>query len=195
MSAIDRPSKSPQRDRSQPGPKTGAFVLLELALALVVLTLGVMSMVALLASGFRANARARSDSRRAVFAENVFHGLRAESVHATETGQWETFWGALVGGSTGLTVAAADVWVNPSPILAGGLRTNLFQRYALHTGTAGSDIEYAVRYRLDVDFHRPDNTWTSRANVTLHVWAGGAGSVEDDEALVFYSEYANEGGL
>lgn len=190
--------------------KKGGFTLIEIAMAIVVVAIGVLAVFSLLSAGLDASSRAIADTQGAMFADNVFNALRAESLSSAKdynpfppavTNGWNDFWLAFTGGSdTNITVAAGPAWVlGPGyvqPIKPGSVETLVFKNKTLRGSTINDVQNYALRYRLTVQPASGGWTptvWTNTAKVTLEVWAGQYGSTANP--LVFYSEFYNPGGL
>jgi len=61
------------------------FSLVEICLALLVVTLGLLAVFGLFPSGLQANESSTADTRIALFAERVFDGMRANTLTMTTT--------------------------------------------------------------------------------------------------------------
>ena len=173
------------------------FTLVEIALALLVLGIGILSVVALFSSGLDANSKATEETQAALFADNVLNGLRSQSLRAAESNTWESFWNRFMDGSTNISSAAPGAWKTPPVVVGdGNLYTNIYATYAFHADTNTSIVHHALRYKLDVELHTPASTWTTnRANVTLFVWPGEYGATALKDGSVFYSEFNRFGEL
>lgn len=111
------------------------FTLIEIAIALLVVAIGVLAVFALFGSGLDSSSRAIADTQAAMFADGVLNALRSKSVGlAQEQNQatgtlraiagtlrvdgkdsscpWENFWYDFKdpAGTTYVTVAAEQVW-------------------------------------------------------------------------------------
>jgi Tfp pilus assembly protein PilV len=209
------------------------FTLVEIALAILVVAIGVLAIFALLSSGLDNSVRAIDDTHAAMFADNVFNGLRATSVSLAEKQNqlvkpqpvlgstncpWETFWDAFGNPATilphtNITVAAGDVWSKvgnvPITIRASANASDIvkvtFTNVSLRGTTLGI-VDHGLRYNLAVASKYPSGApyapsfgapylWTNVARVTLKVWPGQFGQTRAEDALVFYSEFANPGDL
>jgi hypothetical protein len=168
--------------------------MVEAALAIVVLAIGVLAVFVLFSTGLDTKTRATSDTQAALFADGVFNTLRAESAAASEENRWESFWEAMAGGTTNLPVAVGGpdgVWVDSNLVVrAGTLVTNIYMNYSLRLGQNTNIVSHSLRYQMDVSFEPADATWTNRANVMLRVWEGVFGSTNENGA-VFYTEFNN----
>jgi prepilin-type N-terminal cleavage/methylation domain-containing protein len=88
------------------------FTLMEVALAIVVVAIGMMAAFALITTGLDSSAKAVAMTRGAIFADDVFNGLRSKASLATDAGEgmWETFWEDFEDGAAAVTVAAGPMW-------------------------------------------------------------------------------------
>ena len=199
------------------------FTLIEVALAVLVVAIGLLAVVALFSHGLTASNKAVADTHASMFAGNVFNGLRARSLLMAErqtltNKTWMQFWTNFVGGTTSITVAAAapgwSAWTNVTLIRAGGPYTQVFGNASMHgSGTTGI-VNHAFRYRIDAWMTnvvasnlvsaKVDSTWynwwtmpvtNDKAMVTLYVWDGKFGGTNVSGALMFHSEFANQGDL
>ena len=167
--------------------------MIEAALAIVVLAVGVLAVFVLFSAGLDTKTRASGDTQAALFADGVFDTLRAESAAASEQERWEGFWGAFADGTTNIPVAAAGVWVDSNMVVrAGGLYTNV---YSIPVGGTTTIVDHALRYQLLAEPEPPDSSWTNRVNVTLKVWEGMFGATNGDSMAAFYTEIDNPGRL
>jgi len=146
------------------------LIMVEAALAVVVLAIGVLAVFVLFSSGLDTRTRASADTQAALLATSVFNTLRAESVQASRENRWEAFWDDFSYGSTNLPVPAGGpdgVWVDTNlAIRAGELCTNRYVNYSLRRGVDTSIVDHVLRYRLDVCPLPPPPTgrtaWKSR---------------------------------
>jgi len=157
---------------------TNGFTLMEVALAVSVVVIGLMALFALVSSGLDSSTLAVKDTHAAIFADNVYNGIRAASQARAEKGydrntgdvHWRVFWREFAHGETSITVAASQVWDPQSPsfeILASQwkpgprgqpptyeplIRTNRFDNKPQHDITRSGDplVNHAVRYRLEI---------------------------------------------
>lgn len=99
--------KSEVRKKSEKG-----FTLMEVALAVVVVGVGIMAVFSLIASGLDSSRKAIEETQASIFANNVFNGLRAAALTNAEISavQWANFWS-----SGTIPVAAYKMW-NGSPM-------------------------------------------------------------------------------
>ncbi len=195
---IRRESGSPhapaQGGQAPPQTPSRGIVMIEAALAVLVLAVGVLAAYALFRSGLEHVERARQDTLAALFADQAFQALEAAGLLAAESrspGGWEGFWNAFQAGETSVTLAAAFVW-DPPPqleIAAEEPRCIVFTNAPLHTELPVRLTECAVRYRCRVDLRGPEPDWTNRAALLLEVWPGEWGSTQSVKASAFYREF------
>lgn len=189
------------------------FTLMEVALAIAVVAIGIMSLFALMTSGLESSAEALADTEAAVFADNVFGGLRGISsdLSRQREGAWETFFDDFKAGRTNLAVAAHTVWQrtrHPSnPLLTipisvwgnGQTLTNIFRNVPAHGGRETNLVNHVLRYQLLLEPRHGTTfasvTWTNVAEVTLRVWKDEYGNWSTNDALIFYAEIDNPGDL
>jgi len=200
------------------------FTLIEVAIAVLVVSLGVLAVAALFSQGLSASAKAVGDTHSSMFADNVFNGLRARSLLEAEkqtvtNPTWVNFWTNFICGGTSITIAAVSpgwsVWTNVMPIRVGGPYTQNFANIPMHGAGITGLVDHAFRYRIDawtnsVVFSnlvsaKLNGAWLSpwwtlpatdtTARVVLYVWDNRFGSTNVSDALMFSSEFANQGDL
>lgn len=169
---MNRPGKTVRRE---PG-----FTLVEIALAILVVSVGLLAVYGLFPSGFRTGRQAIDDTRAAMFAQEVFNGLKAKAAYT----QFDSI----------------DTIVLPSPTYVPGDPNATFWRvegsgaYDLRVQDTGNDFElnkymrrgadedsFAMRYRLDIF-----PIGSTRMGAALEVWPGEEGPTND--IRVFYTE-------
>jgi prepilin-type N-terminal cleavage/methylation domain-containing protein len=175
------------------------FVLVELMAALVLLAVGVLSVFFLFGSSLRTRGQAEAETAAALFADGALSGLRAASEQAAATNGWDRFWVRFKSGEAALPVPAAEAWVDSAlRIRAGAVFTNRYVNYSLRDGADTLRVDHVLRYRLDVGpdwVMAADGTATNAAAVTLRVWSGAEGDLDDSRALMVYTEFENAGAL
>lgn len=193
-----------KRIRQQPTAAScqAGFTLVEVALAVLVVALGVLAVFGLLSAGLDQSAKAIAETEGAIFADNVFHGLGAESLALAETPTttavhlWEDFWEAAAAGGVTIPVTAPDMWESPDTLeinTDGNIHANEYMTSTAR-GTGVSVPNHTIRYRINVELAKPVGTlWYNIAMVTIEVWRGKFGST--DEPMIFYEEFANPGDL
>ena len=175
----------------------GGFTLMEVALAILVAAIGLMAVFGLIGHGLEASLLAIGDTQAAIFADNVFNTLRAESLRAAELGavEWEDYW-LGIDGQKPIVVATEALWAQKIEVKS--LRqaeTLVFANRSVRTGDVASDpiVNHALQYRMDVE--PDDRSAPMRYMVSLYVWPTQFGPTEDKDALLFYAEFNNPGDL
>lgn len=190
------------------------FMLIELAVATLVIGVGLLVMMGLASVGERAATEAEDETRAALFADDVFTTLRLYSDHCsrdTNVWDWVTLWRRLAEGEA-LPLAAPACWQSSPggmPPLVCADRQVYTNRYlslaGFHPGAAGGQVEYGLQYRLalarptsaggavpflplDPAEEAPRIVWA-----TLHVWSGA--QRRNPEPFVFYTHFSDAGGL
>jgi homoserine kinase len=188
---------------------------MEVALSIAVVAVGVMALFALMSSGLESSAAALADTQSAIFADNVFGGLRAISTDQARSGvgNWEFFWHDFQNGTTNLVVAMPQLWEktrdpkNPRrfvpPQVAGDDKqyTIKYQNVPIHAQTTTEVMNHVLRYQLKVESRRAGlftdalNWDVNVSEITLKVWGDEFGSWADEDAIIFYTEIDNPGDL
>ena len=177
------------------------FTLMEVAIAIVVLAVGVLSVFGLLGGGLDNSSKAVSDTQVAMFAESVLNGLRANSSKASEMGEnaWYDYWA-----NPTTSVVCAYAWGdgsgNAMPAIketGANAETLVFTNHSFRASSADNIVNSALRYKLSVEEVDVGTTGVEIHNyyVTLKVWNGHFGRTDDKTAFIFYSEYSNLGTL
>lgn len=175
--------------------RAGFVLLVEVALAIFVLSIGVVAGVALIGSAIDSAAMANADAQTGMFADGVLNGLRALSQESAATNGWEAFWVDFANGNISVPVAAEQMWTNAPPVRAGSLERIAFTNWPSRTGAGVSVRSHALRYRLDTRL--VTDVWgsTNAVRAMLRVWEGEFGGTNERAAQVFYSEYRNWGDM
>ena len=159
--------------------RRAGFSIVEIALAMLVVGVGLMGIFALFPVGMDANRKAINETQVGHFAEYVLNGFRYEAERAS--------WGDVRNSSSFriLPLASQYSWSSPPEIEAGpGVKT------AVYRVLQNPEIEeMAFRYEFQVlpVAGRPDVKAFS-----LNVWPGQFGVLSN--AFVFYTEVYNYGG-
>lgn len=195
------------RQGSHPG--CAGFTLVEIALAALVIGLGILTLFGLSRLAARSASEAQDETRAAIFSENVFASLGAvsEQLNAvSDSNAWERFWIDLRSGNTNVPDAAWAMWGetgDPSELWIYGdnrEHTNTYCSFAPgrpdspQPTTEEGLPEFAVIYRMNVAMTNAApslGTRSSRAEVTLHVWSGRYR--QRLEPSTFYTHYLNHG--
>jgi len=168
------------------------FNLVEVTLALLVVAVGLISIFSLFPAGLDANAKAIGDTQLAIFAEEVFAGLRAR---AEKPGGWETLeedWNRAP-----LPVSMETVWgdgallaTRPTP--PDVVFTNVYYSAASYDPDEkdASVADHGFRYRLEIE-QVEDKTGQDLPikSARLVIWPGQFGRTNMENATVFYSEF------
>ncbi|MBU1693413.1 MAG: prepilin-type N-terminal cleavage/methylation domain-containing protein [Verrucomicrobia bacterium] len=179
--------KTPQnmevsRRGEYPQAQKAGFTLVEVALALMVVGIGLMAVFGLFTSGLDTDKASMDDTMSAFFAEDVMSALMAQAV----TMRWDRLQ------YIGAIPAATDQWMNVSELTVRNTatwRTNKYVYNSIARGLPGQQfIEYAVRYRLDVR-PIPGQLADYLAYVRLEVLPGEFGAT--DQVKRFYMELPN----
>jgi type II secretory pathway pseudopilin PulG len=213
------PSCHPERSEGS----RGGFTLVEVALSVVVVAVGVLAAFALIGTGLDSSAKAVSETRAAIFADDVFNSLRTRNEQAIEAGSaaWLTFWTGFSSGGIQLPVAGGPLWQYevsypggpwspPSTNYvrvwgAGGPHTAVFTNFDLRLSALTGVVNHSLRYKIKVDPVimvvsyppvSPTVVWTNRKmRVRMNIWEGQYGVTPLDKALTFSTEYPMSGGL
>jgi len=157
--------------------------MIEIALALLVASIGLLGLFGLFPVGLQMNKTAVDETQAAIFAEQVLNGIRAQAA----TSRWDRI-------RTGVDLPAPtpDIWKNadelrvrPTPGNESEFETLRYESRGALSGGTDSYVDFGVRYRLeiyDVD--------SQRKSVRLHVRPGEFGSTN---TYTFYTELYNNG--
>ena len=158
---------------------SSGFTLVEVALALMVASVGLLGIFSLFPTGVKMNKTAVDETQAAMFAEQVLNGIKAQASI--------TPWNAVR--NMTLPPPTPDVWENPSQLEVSDTGTSYetlrYETMGSLVGGTTPYIDFGVRYRLeilDVDDYRKV--------VRLYVRPGEYGSNKD---YVFYTELYNHG--
>jgi type IV pilus modification protein PilV len=198
-----------------PKIRKAGFTLIEVALAVAVVVIGLLALFALISAGLDASSKALADTHAAQFADNIYNGLRSRSLAEAEKGTapngnvyWRVFWRDFANSSETISVAASNYWdaatfdIQASPAAFGtyipASRTVVFENETQHAGGMDDLVNHALRYRLEV---HPNTvaSWdltdleNARVEVVTYIWPGEFGGTNNP--LLFYSEFNNPGDL
>ena len=162
-------SRHHRRDR-------GGFSLVEVALALMVVGVGMVAIFSVLPAGMDSNKKAINEAYAAMFAEEVFNGIRAKSQFIP--------WAQI--DAVTIDPAAPDMWNNLSTMRVKGNTTGTV---IYEAKTEPPIQDYALRYSLQIRDVAPDIKL-----LRLIVWNGQYGSSNAlGDGLTFYTEIFNTG--
>ncbi len=190
--------KQPHSNKSSSG-----FTLIEIVLAVLVISLGLLVTFHLSRQGITSSRAAEGEIRATLFADNLFAGLSAvnNSINANSiSNEFQTFWEDFANGNTNIPIAALPMWFSdpqdPSPgITCNGLTNTLYYLAPSEDPYIGTNItEYAFRYHIKVSITNRTSSvrWPDSAQVQLDVLPGSSGK---GEWYTFVTLFADSGGL
>lgn len=160
------------------------FTLVEIALALLVISVGMLALFGLFPVGLNANRAALDETRAAMFADEVLNGVRAQA----SVVPWN-----IIAGSIILEPPSPHVWRN----MGSGMRVQVTQNPnpahfdtifydpdGMRSGPGSGYRDFVMRYRLEIDPLGPSYT-----AVRLQVRPG----IGTTNTYVFYTELYNHG--
>ncbi len=188
-------------------------MLIELAVAALVIGIGILALLGLAHVAERAASDAEAETRATLFADEVFTTLRLYSdryAQSTNQMEWLEFWVKVVEGKEALPLAAEwlSLWessldpIHPRTIAGDSQEHTAYWIPIADDAEPATMPDYALRYRLTLA--RPGET-SSGANalttppipamllVTLHVWYGA--SKVTAEPFTFFTAFSNSGSL
>lgn len=196
------------------------FTLLEVVLALLVVAIGVLAVFGLISFGLDASQQGVNDTLSALFADDVFNGLRASSIAASDDGKWLEFWQDFSTCQTSVTFAAwrtwdgvlekkaslgAPTWSTDGPVYIKCTKSDQGEYAAAYRAvlkckpfvgrpiSTTNLINHTIRYALEV---RPDSSSDPRYfGVTLTMWPGEFGDMTKQRSTIFYSEFGDPGNM
>ncbi len=182
--------------------KNRGFTLIEVALSIVIVALGVLAVFALISSGLTQSRKAVAETYAASFATDVFASLRAESLLAADQGEdaWSNHWVAVNVAAKTIPLPARTEWVGDQQVYCDGrIGTVRFQNYSRRASENTDIVNHALRYRVDigsvVEYTAAVAGNTQRKTALLRVWDGELGITTNDRAILFYTEFGNPGDL
>lgn len=167
-----------------------AFSLIEVTLALVVLSAGALGILLLLTHSVDSATLATNKMRSAAFADTIFNTLYSYSREVASKGsnEWAYFWQELSEGESGIPVACPDMWLPENMWIQQGTHTLIFSNNEFHISLTNNTLAFAIRYTMDIEmFYTNDFPYTVKVRLKV---AGGefeAKPVADD--AYFYSEF------
>ncbi len=198
IECADRQRTSPDHRRAV--SRRGGFTLIEISLALMIFSLGVLAVFLLFGRALDRESDALRYTRMALFGDSVLESLQAKSEYLTETAssnEWSQFWEEMADGQTQVVCAAGssnDVWDSEMSVVADGLQTNIYYAYPLHGDNSTGLLSHIIRYKMEVDVDDlVQDTERGLVKVTLKVWEGEFGGASDDNGVVFFTLYADSG--
>lgn len=164
---------------------TAGFSLVEIALAMLITSIGLLTVVGLMTSGMTQSRASSNDSQAAMFAQQVFDSFRAR-LYANPS-DWSTL------DSIEPEPVTADEIYNTTDndlymYADGNVAENVFEKHVIGSDQVGV-VDYAVRYRLTITEPVVGRVKGAR----LEVWNGLYGPTLAADASVFYTEFYNFG--
>ena len=152
---------------------------MEVALSLLVLSVGLLAVFGLMPTALSMGQKASEETRAAIFARDVFSGVRAHYM----INNWNN-------NSVDIGAAAPGFWDDPSGLR---VRSNTGWQTLVFRNAFNEDIvEYAIRYRLLIE-----DTGMDIKAARLEVAPGEFGKVDasgdPEDPHVFYMEIFNTG--
>jgi hypothetical protein len=199
-----RPGSSPhapRRDLPAVKAKAGFVLLVEIVLALFVISMGVLAGVALITTSMDRGREARADTQLAMFGDGILEWLRASATEAGTTNGWAGFWADVQDGEIGIPVPAQEMWTPSNCVVtADEVKTVVLTNFGHHAlAVRGEEADTGIpalvlRCLLEVD---PDVAWGGRTNwcAQLKLWEGQFGSTNAVQARSLYTEFPEPGVL
>lgn len=158
------------------------FTLIEVAMAMLVVSVGIMAAFAMFPQGLDQGKAAVEDTQAAQFAEWVFDGYRGLSTRYAWS-LWPTA-PVQLPGAANFNSAQTTPWVRAS---VNSNIVTVFRAFRqVSQSTAGIDArEIALRYNLALD------RGNRSVGLTLRVWPGEYGNTDATNAVMFYTEILN----
>lgn len=168
-----------------PARRRNGFTLIEISLALLVISIGVLGAFALFPHGLAEGQMASFETQAGLVGEFIFRSYRAMAV----TQSWNSINSSL---RVRLPGHEAGVWTGPSTtseiVPDGTVRELVFSaNIPAATGGTGEAIDHAMRYRLTIEDRVPGRL----KRLTLYLWPGRYGSTSPDLARVYITELYN----
>jgi type II secretory pathway pseudopilin PulG len=193
-------------------------MLIELAVAAMVIGIGILALLGTAHIAERAAADAEAETRATLFADDVFTTLRLYSDQAAQSSSqmdWVSFWVDVSEGNLGPPLTAGslglDVWQldddGTTLALVGDGSENLLAWRPTSPSDSTSAVsddtvaDIALRYRLTIALpggtqqfdSSQTNTPPAMLLATLHVWSGV--SKVSAEPFTFFTAFSNSGSL
>ena len=154
------------------------FSLIEVSIALLVASIGLMATFGLFPTGLQANKDSIDDTQLGLFAQDVLNGYLAYSA----VDPWDT-WSS----SRELQPVAANLWANPKELI---IRPNTDGMNAYKSTYDESITDFAVRYRLSIEDVPNASTVNGQglSKFLLLETSNGEFGPKDEYDNVFYTE-------
>ena len=188
-------------------------MLIELAVASMVIGLALLALLGLGHIAERAATEAEGETRATLFADEVFTTLRLYSdyfsslnSYTTNNTDWVVFWRSLQSGKLEIPLSPqnTDLLLDPSDshhprLIQGGYSEKIAYWQPRVSDSPNPDVapDYAIRYRLNIGPRQSRNhdiqDDETMVLVTLHVWPGA--SRTGSPALTFFTSFSHSGTL
>jgi len=156
--------------------KKSGFTLVETALAILVVSVGMLAIFSLFPAGMISNKQAVDDTYAALFADEVFNGVRA----ILSTNDWaDADLQNLI-----VPERSSQKWGFPEQQWVRANRSGLQTAAYRPASLSGEALEFAVRYRLELRVH-PLHANRAYALLTMHIGEFGP----TNNPVVAYSEF------
>jgi len=164
------------------------FSLIEITLALMVVSVGMLAVLSLFPAGLDQNARSKGDSHAALFADDVLGGIRAVIMQNPTQAKWDSLTNNTPPDFQTFPVASETAWApdDLTPKIDNSLHTNTYRNL-----TPPNYVDHVLRYQISVSNHN-----ANLKGVYLWVWNGEFGKTTNNAGMpvnccTFYSEYYN----
>ena len=151
------------------GSRKSGFTLVEIALALLIVSVGLLSVFSLFPAGMTSNRKAIDETHAAFFADDVLNGLKAQVAAGLE--EWDDIDRIRIPFQEAQWVLADD-------------ERNTVQYESPVEGDEDGGVR--IEYRLRVGYRGPDR---ASAYARLEVWPGRLWA--DEDPIRFYTEFFN----
>lgn len=164
-----------QNRRPQSRIRSG-FSLVEVTLALMVVAIGILSVMSLFPVGLDQNVRSIADTQMALFADDVFQGLRAWA---------EDDWEHLDQAS--IPPAAEEAWATNAKLFKLAETNIVTNSYFMPDENTGTPLPHGEKHHIRFKSTLTTNDLGTIKAVTLHVWSGEFGTTNNP--TIFYTEF------
>lgn len=152
--------------------RNSGFSLIEVALAMLVIAIGIPALLGLLGSGLNMNKTSQDDTLLGTFAQAYFSAVKAEA---------RDNWDAVASAIGTVPASQSTVFETPDDFV---LRADNPVSYILKSSGPGNPEAYALRYAPSIAQDASGN----RIAVGLNVWPGEYGPATSTNAVSFYTE-------
>lgn len=165
-------------------PGRAGFTLVEVSLALLVLSVGVLGAFALFPHGLAESRMASFETQASLFGEMVLRSYRALAV----TQSWDALNTARIpvpGVEPGIWTGSEQTpWIEPGNVVRAYVNAS---KITAAVGGSGEVVDNALRYKLLIEDRVPGRV----KKLTLYVWPGRFGTTADNEARLYVTAIYN----